>query len=208
MSYRASLQFWTPRYFDEFGQPRPNSYKLFAKMSEVMRYVFNKFGIKNRREHKVMVTIHMAEFLQLIDYETFRNKSIEVSEQHVLAWCLGRYTACRPGSIGPPRNFDERHGGIGALLCRDIELTRGPQPGMIDMSVTFVYLKTTSPDPELQTKNNNPTTVKVHLKSPAAEYITLSPGHRALVLLLRRNALKHFNTIDDVLDSNSQYIEV
>lgn len=53
--------------------------------------------------------VGLEELRQLIDHELISNRCAELSEEHQLAWCIGRVTAVRPGSIGPSQNGRALH---------------------------------------------------------------------------------------------------
>ena len=201
MTYRASLVFWIPRKLDQQHFRSVEETRLFLKMTEVMKGVWTQYGDHAEYAVKESVLIGMPELIQLLDYETYSNVCIEVSEQHMAAWCLGRFTACRPGSLG-----DSRHR-VGHMQLKDLTITRGREPGMFDMVVTFRHLKTNSVDPEKAAVQNT-RTVKCYLRCPISAYITVSFAHRVLAMLLRRKALQDFETVDELLNSEKMHIKV
>jgi len=204
-SYRIALLFWIPRKHLEQKIVPPAYEVLWPKMAEAMRSIHARYA-EEFDQHVEMVMIGLPELMQLIDFETIRNVCIENSEQHVAAWCLARFTACRPGALGP--DAAKRALGTGFIVWRDFEFRRGDEPGMFDMSVTFRYLKTNTLNQEKKLKYPRATTVKCLLKAPVAAHISLSPALRFLTIALRRGYLVDITTVDELLNYPLQYIKV
>jgi hypothetical protein len=137
-----------------------------------------------------------TEIRQLIENDMMRTASIEVAEQHHLAWCLARYLALRPGSIGAesysgPNN--KRHDAH--LTWRDLDIQRdGTEKGRFKVIITIRFWKQ-SRDPDAARVEPKTYTI---VSPPNPDQIIFSVPHRLLVIALRRGLLVDYTNINDL----------
>jgi Protein of unknown function (DUF3435) len=149
--------------------------------------------------------IGLAEIQFMIDLDMKSTPSIEVAEQHHLAWCIGRVTALRPSSFGPqPDDRREQPGRMGYddfMMWKDVHITRGSEPGMFDVCVKIRNLKTTSIDPEASVVGPNELAFRI-LSPQNKANIPFSISHRLLMIALRRNALEGIETLEQLFSGD------
>lgn len=168
-------------------------------MTQAMRQAYALYrDPEARRIPKVY--LGAPELRQLIDAEMLYNISIENSEQHQLAWCLGRVTACRPGSLGASREYPS------GLTWRNVTLMATTNPGEFESIVNLTNLKDNQLDPE--TGEPRDRALACYLTCPSASGLIFSVQHRLLVIALRRNLLVGIETLQELLDSTQRYIKV
>lgn len=177
---------------------KPPSQEVFLTMTESMRAVQARFS-KNNKPMTTKSYVGLGELRLLIEKEMETNRSIEVSEQHQMAWCLARTTAVRPGSIGAGRNEGK------GLTWRDLQITAGDGPGQFDVVVTFKKANIKAPiDPEASVMVNLDYPLRSYIKSPTAGNLPLSVPHRLLVIALRRGLLVDISTLDELFSFSRQ----
>jgi len=96
-------------------------------MVQAVRYVQSKYGDKQPSKEKTW--LGLAELRQLLDHEAIHNRCIELSEEHQVLWCIGRFTALRPGSLCP----SNKYGRTKPLTWRNFSFAYGKEPGMFDV---------------------------------------------------------------------------
>jgi hypothetical protein len=209
-AYRRHLLFWLRRKYDERNVEYPRPSKVFNQLTEAMRGAAMKRQLGNATTSKAY--IGLAEIQFMIDIDTRATASIEVAEQHHLAWCLGRCTALRPSSIGPqPGNKREAPGPDGYddfIMWKDVAITRGKEPGSFNARLTLRNLKTTRLDPEARADRTRQDQLVFNILSPQNKAnIPFSVPHRILVIALRRGAILGIDTLEDLLSDESAVIK-
>ncbi|KAK1659149.1 hypothetical protein BDP55DRAFT_733497 [Colletotrichum godetiae] len=102
IQYREAFQIWVvPKYGGRDIVP-PSSRHVFKQMTEMLRTLaIEKKLVRLNSGPSGQVRIGLDDIRQLIDMEFRETVSIELSEQHYFAICLGRACALRPDSLGP-----------------------------------------------------------------------------------------------------------
>ena len=72
---------------------------LYNKLTEVLRFSARKLCIVGHQATTPRAYLGLPEIGQLIDEDSETAADMAWSEQHHLAWCMGRICALRPGSI-------------------------------------------------------------------------------------------------------------
>ncbi|KAI8202883.1 hypothetical protein K4K53_006062 [Colletotrichum sp. SAR 10_77] len=210
ISYRNVLTFWVARIYDQRGEEAPRSSDLFNWITEIMRHLSAEFGLTRKRNKPGRSYIGVEELRLLIDEDTRLCASIELSEQHVLAWLLGRYGALRPGSLGAPEEahrVDSMSSGVQYLAWKDVKISRSSVKGGFDVKLVIRNLKTNVEDPGKKFLGNKSLTFVI--KSPQEQSnLSLSVPHRFLVILLRRGYLTDYETISDLLNGRHKHIRI
>lgn len=183
--YREVLMFWVSRSYRLRNMHGPRSREVFNEVTELMRHLAVKHGITRRsRSLAEKSYVDIEELRQMIDEDMCKTAAIDLTEQHHLAWLLGRHAALRPGSLGKPAGiaFDPDADEHQYLIWRDIAITRGRVPAGFDVKVLIRNFKTNKADPETRTNK----TLKFVVKSPQQQSdLALSVPHRFLVIALR-----------------------
>ncbi|KAK1473240.1 hypothetical protein CCUS01_17220 [Colletotrichum cuscutae] len=212
IQYRESLQFWVPRKYNERGIKPPMGRHVFNKMTELLRKLaVEKKLIRFNSGPGGKVSIGLDDIRQLIDMDVKETMSIELSEQHHFALCLGRTCALRPGALGPSVNdkfqADRVTEELPYLAWKDCNLQRGSEKGMWTLQLTIRNLKTNKEmDAEGAVRNK---TMQFRLSSPQQQSnLALSVPHRLLVIGLRRGVFEGLSTIDDLFDSELNRISI
>ena len=99
--------------------------------------------------------VGLAELGILLQRELTNNQCIEVSEQHAVAWCIGRITACRPGALGHA-HADDKYVFCWNDVCWSQD---GEEPGQFSVTIRFRSIKTNTIDPEKEVKRDTPNRV-------------------------------------------------
>lgn len=198
--YRKSLMFWVARRYDERDQEPPPSRKLFKEMTEAMRAAQAKYHGNSALSAKTY--LGLEELRQLIDHEMTTTRCIELSEQHQLAWCIGRTVALRPGSLG-----SSYRGRSQPLQWKDIEIVRGEQVGMFEVKYTWRNVKISN-DPEKGVQRQQIRNQQAIILSPRAENIVFSVPHRLLSIAIRRKLLVGIESLDELMASDKRYVMV
>ncbi|KAK2738708.1 hypothetical protein CKAH01_07398 [Colletotrichum kahawae] len=200
--------FWVSRSYRLRNMDGPRSREVFNEVTELMRHLAVKHGITRRsRSLAEKSYVDIEELRQMIDEDMCKTAAIDLTEQHHLAWLLGRHAALRPGSLGKPAGiaFDPDADEHQYLIWRDIAITRGRVPAGFDVKVLIRNSKTNKADPETRTNK----TLKFVVKSPQQQSdLALSVPHRFLVIALRRQMLADYTTIDDSLSGNLAEIRI
>ena len=126
------------------------------------------------------------------------NKSVELSEQHQVIWCIARQTAVRPGSIGWVATRRENY-----LRWENVRFENLSE-GRFLCIISFENLKTNYDDPE----KGEARTLVCHLDSPNAENIVFSVPHRLLTLALRRKLLAGIGSVEELLSTRQANIRI
>ncbi|SMQ45618.1 unnamed protein product [Zymoseptoria tritici ST99CH_3D7] len=200
--YRDSLLYWGNWYYRLREESFPRR-MLFNELVFQMRYVQNKYG--DVFKHADKTWLGLAELRQLLDYESYFNRCVELSEQHQILWCLGRVTALRPGSLCPTR-----YGRNDALIWRDWRFFVGKEPGMFTSSLKLDHLsiKRANDPMQIGEGDSSSSALTLEFPSPKVENIVFSPTHRILVMALRRGLLEGINTIDELLAYDKDEIHI
>lgn len=178
---RQSMTHYIDQYrLDHDMATSPNfKARLINSTNEVLQKAGREYGVN--RAGKVKPYIGRTELPQLIDLDSFATASIDVAENHHLAWCLACVCGVRPGTLGWAK---ERRNDY--LRWEDITITRGDR-GRSDCQITFKHLKGTRDDIGKDTSQT------LYPKAPiSTKFIPLSIPHRLLVILLRRDALEDY----------------
>ncbi|SMR46944.1 unnamed protein product [Zymoseptoria tritici ST99CH_3D1] len=192
--YRESLLFWVQYKARMRDAPFPSS-KMRYVMTEAMRAVVMAHPNEPASDAE-KAFLGLGELRELFDYDMVHNKSIEYAEQQWAAWCLGRCTACRPGSICKASS----HTNNLPLLWDRLEFLAGDEPGMWDLIVHFRNIRIKQPlDPE-KALHQGDGSFRVTIKCPDANNLIFSPAHRLLVIALRRGLLAGIETIEDLMN--------
>lgn len=166
----------------------PDLGELFKDMTETMRFLQENFSKgdnpNNPNTSKAKSSVGLPELRQLIDYEMYHNICIENSEQHQVAWCIGRMVAVRPGSLGPSHLGRNK-----PLMWKDVGFTTGDIPGQFDVSIEF-------PNIAIKARHNNESSagssrsLRITITSPTdPDSLVFSVPHRLLVIAIRRGIL-------------------
>ncbi|SMY20838.1 unnamed protein product [Zymoseptoria tritici ST99CH_1A5] len=194
VQYRESLVFWVRHKARMRDAPFPSS-KMRYVMTEAMRAVVMAHPNEPASDAE-KAFLGLGELRELFDYDMVHNKSIEYAEQQWAAWCLGRCTACRPGSICKASS----HTNNLPLLWDRLEFLAGDEPGMWDLIVHFRNIRIKQPlDPE-KALGQGDGSFRVTIKCPDANNLIFSPAHRLLVIALRRGLLAGIETIEDLIN--------
>ena len=199
---RSSLYYWVNRIYEQRQQYPPRKAVLYNQMTEAMRFAARKRGLKRATFTRTFVGL--PELQQLIDLDLRATPCIELAECHHAAWCLGRVTALRPGSIGTPKSSGER-GNMPFMAWKDLEITRGQRRGEFDLKLNVRILKTNHvADPEQVASHKR---LAFNIKSPQqADNLSISVVHRLLAIALRRKALMDVENIRQLLDFEGYHI--
>jgi len=99
-SARDSLMFWLRYTYHLRKVEVPSPAMANRATTEAIRAVVKLYPDQAAKEVPTQKPyLGLNELRQLFDFEMVNNRSIEYSEQHQVAWCIARLTACRPGSI-------------------------------------------------------------------------------------------------------------
>ncbi|KAK3114273.1 hypothetical protein LTR53_007558 [Teratosphaeriaceae sp. CCFEE 6253] len=199
--YRGSLMFWCGRHFDK-RNVQWSRRKIFNDMSKAMRYVQKMYGGPPSRVSKTW--LGLAELRQLLDFEAFNNRCVELSEQHQALWCMGRVTALRPGSLCPTGKY----GRTDPFVWRDLVFTVGDEPGMFEARLTITRLDIKHAADPLDEVNMASDVLAIRFISPEAHNLIFSSAHRLLLIALRRGLLKDIVTIDELLGYTGHVISI
>ncbi|KEQ67642.1 uncharacterized protein M437DRAFT_36615 [Aureobasidium melanogenum CBS 110374] len=196
-TFRASMLYWVARIYGQLKRDPPTNTAAFNRMTTTM----NGLNVQDRSSvdpifATVKTHVGLTEIRQLIESDMMRTACIENAEQHHLAWCLGRFLALRPASIGaesftgPGNTRHQPH-----LVWRDVVLQRDPSDkGRFTAVITIRHWKHTR---DADADRSGPKTYT--LVSPPADQLIFSVPHRLLVIALRRGILLDYNTIEDLL---------
>lgn len=141
--------------------------------------------------------------------------SIEVAEEHHLAWCLGRFCALRPGALAqatpatPTVALDgtvKEDRPLPFLAWRDVELLRLDDQGRFRANVRIRNLKTNKYVSAEAAEANK--TLLFRLNSVEHERnLSLSIPHRLIVIAIRRGLLRQHTTIESVMNGQERHLE-
>ena len=123
--YRAGLLFWVRREYEE--RTKINMGRLYNKLTEVMQYSANEYGMISKRADASKTHLGLIELSILMDYDLRTCPFVEVCEAHHLAWAMMRICALRPSSIGPPNKVrsDQVEPHLKTIFFGDATITRG-----------------------------------------------------------------------------------
>lgn len=125
----------------------------------------------------------------LIEFVTYAEPNVEMAQQMVIAWLDGFICGVRPGTIGVTRNRASQF-----LRWEDIAITREPG-GNFNMIITHKWLK------GYRDEKLRPLAFSV-VGSQYVEDAMFSLPHRLLALAIRRGILRHYKTVDDLLEDS------
>ncbi|KEQ79301.1 hypothetical protein M438DRAFT_339891 [Aureobasidium pullulans EXF-150] len=208
VKYRGSLLYWIKRIYDERDVPPPHGPKLFNSMSRSMQAIQAKLN-KDGPKKSIKTFLGLGELRQLIDFEMFSNNSIENSEQHQAAWCIGRMVAVRPGSIAPSAAGRQQ-----PLKWKDIKFRRyDNDPAKFQAQITFPTINIKAPENLDQNvvgvAREDARSLQVFVNSPEqAEELIFSVPHRLLLMAIRRNLLVGIKTIEELLTGEQAFIQI
>lgn len=207
MQYREAMMFWAFRACDEHKFVDIPKGRFFRKLTESMRIAAMRYNLPVFGKRRA-TQIGLAELRRMIDLDMVRTPNLPFAESHHLAWCIGRITAARPGSIAA--STKEAREKNKHLLWRDIELTKDVEDGKFSARITFRALKTNRQDPEQNVqKGQKNMEVQCNIKSPqSATNFIFSIPHRLLVIALRRGYLKDITTLDELFEYGLHHIQV
>lgn len=214
IQYRGALMFWTKRqYLLRNVQPPPVTL-LFNRITEGMRYIAYKTNMRVKHNLKAKSYVGMPEVLELIEMDVRGTPNILFAEGHHFGWVIGRIYAVRPGALGAPQDYNQsdheaENGGKGVpfLAFRDIHITRDQRSGEFMMELTIRNLNGMVKWQQAESSGHLKAQAKFYIKSPQkAANLAMSAPHRFLVLALRRGALKHYETIDELFNDDRRNI--
>lgn len=147
------------------------------------------------------------ELRHLIDYDMDSIVSIAGMEQQHLAWCIGAVCGVRPSSLGTMRYHKDRF-----LRWRDIRITRDISPGRdfegrFTVVITFQTLKGSMDHVDERTSQWAKLVLTV-TSARSADNIPLSPSHRLLAILLRRELLQDYRSVDELFEGREYLIRI
>lgn len=208
--YRDSMLFWVERIFRLRQRSAggagvvPDLPNMFKDMTQTMRFLQENFAKGNSPNTSMTKSsVGLPELRQLIDYEMYHNICIENSEQHQVAWCIGRMVAVRPGSIGP-----SHLGRNEPLKWKDVGFTTGDIPGQFDVSLEFPNIAIKARQ-DIEKSAGSARPLRVTITSPTdPDSLVFSIPHRLLVIAIRRGILDGISSIDDLMNTNKHYILV
>jgi hypothetical protein len=121
---RANLIFLINHMYRLNGKAAPRAALLYQELTEALRGA--AMARKLTRATTTKAYIGTPELRYLIDMDMRGAPSIELAECHHLAWCIGRFTAARPGSICGNRPEDSKvpANDRSYITWRDIEIER------------------------------------------------------------------------------------
>jgi hypothetical protein len=193
---RGSMLYWIARIYGQLNRNPPSNTAAANAMSTVM----NGLNVRERTTvdpifATVKTHLGLTEIRQLIECDMMRTACIANAEQHHLAWCLGRFLALRPASIGaetftgPGNTRRQPH-----LVWRDVILRRDTEKGRFSAIITIRHWKHTR---DADADRSGPKTYT--LVSPPADQLIFSVPHRLLVIAVRRGILVNYTTMDELL---------
>lgn len=207
--WRDAIIFHTLRSFHLRDLPAPNAGLLYTKITEVMRCESKRWNITL---HADLNTTHvgLSELRQMVDMDMQNPKSWEVTEQHHLAWMIGRVCAVRPGSIALTDHSAARLARRGYLCWGDFSIVRGEKKGEFITDIAFREMKTQNNDMDKAAKRSGiEKPLRARIMSPQQiSNIMFSVAHRILALALRRGIINGIDTLDDLWNGKGYYITV
>ena len=144
--------------------------------------------------------IGLAELQYLIDMDARAIPCIEYAECHHLAWCIGRVTAVRPGSLAPSHMSERREEWQKNNLYpawKGAQITRGAEKGRFIVKITFPVLETNSVDSAKQQSNRTLTCEIMAPRSPGN--LWMSTPYLSLTIALRQQILVGTTTVVELL---------
>ncbi|KAL2421149.1 hypothetical protein ABEF95_002031 [Exophiala dermatitidis] len=202
---RDTMIFWTNYVSAQRDyMPPPRANHLYLKLTEALRGAADNRKLSAATSSKSYIGI--PELTLLIDHDLKSTPCIELAECHQLAWCIGRFTAARPGSLGgqPKRSLVDPDNDESFLTWRDVEISRSGKRGQFISRILFRNLKTNRVDSEAIDTNK---TLKFTLLSPQrASNLQFSVPHRLMAMAIRRKALVGIDTVDEALDGTAMNI--
>ncbi|KAI5368191.1 hypothetical protein Slin15195_G033250 [Septoria linicola] len=203
-AYRNSMLYWARFWFrqqeaDLLGR------KLFNDLVQVMRFAVKTYG--NLRARAKKSHLGAEDLRMLMDNEAMNNRSIELSEQHVALWCIGRASALRPGSLCP--SVPSARSRAKPLTWNNFSFTQSSK-GQFDMSLHLPRINIKLVNDPLLADDADVSTEPVELQfpSPAADSLEFSAAHRMLVIAVRRGILEGIDTLQELFDTELREFRV
>ncbi|KAI9800898.1 MAG: hypothetical protein M1833_003035 [Piccolia ochrophora] len=195
IQYRESLLWWIKRVYGMRDTAIPFPGKMMNATNETLQAAGRKYGLATAASDKPY--LGLLELTQLIEYDSLTTPCMPLAECHHLGWSIGRICGVRPGSMGEDRT---RRGHF--LSWRDIQITRTDVKGAFNVDMVFRHLKGHNDGLEMKQ------TLKFKLTSADKTNLTMSVPHRLLIILLRRQAMKDYSTIEQLLAGDQRNILV
>ncbi|KAK4954833.1 hypothetical protein LTR10_007025 [Elasticomyces elasticus] len=187
-SRRWSILHWLRIFLEK----PPNYRRLQAKTNPALYYAAQKFGIKPSRYNKTYLGRY--EILHLIDKELETMLNVEVSESHILAWCLAFICGIRPGAIGWVRGRNDSF-----LRWEHIKITRDPNNKCkFILEITLPFMKGFQDLSKSEEGLDGALELTV-MPPNNADNIGLCPTYRMLITMLRRGLLVHYKNVQELL---------
>ena len=216
-NYRSTIIYWAMYKYRLRGiDILPRKAKLYMEMTEVMRLSAKINDLKKATTRRG--DIGLVELQYLIDMDIRGTPRMEIAESHHLAWCIGRVTAVRPGSLGVTdgRRMDERDTEKQPYLAwKDIRIHRGCKRGEFIVFIDIRNLKTNTVDHEREYLSKGPggsygnRVLTFRIGSPQrAATLWMSVPHRILIIALRRQILVGIETLDELFDGDKALIHI
>lgn len=200
------VELYRQRYRKMKNMVMPSRKILEDELSQPSSFLVRHYGLSTIPSHNEERTyLGSAELAFLIDADLRTTKSIELTECHHLAWTLGRCCAVLPSSLGPStEQFQDPKVTLPYLTFRDCRIHRDGDTGFV-LKLKVRNLKTNNWFDIDRMQNNK--TLSFTIKSPqSVENLYLSPTLRILAIALRRNALKLYSSIEELLTGKEYYI--
>lgn len=209
-TYRSTLvkivdQGYKKRRASKRSVELPDPDELRGEINKVLGYLVRYYNLEtNPDEEKTY--LGAAEIAYLIDIDSQTTKSIALSECHHLAWTLARACALRPGSLGPlTESLQDPKVKLPFLTFGDCRIQRADD--RFELRIKIRNLKTNNGYDFDRILQNNGKLKFTVLPPLHVKHFCLSPTLRILAIALRRNALKMYTSVEELLNGDEQIIE-
>lgn len=207
--WRDAIIFHCQRSFHLRDLTAPSTSLIYAKITEVVRFESQRWNITL---HAELNTTHvgLAELRQMLDLDMQNVISWEVTEQHHLAWMVGRICAVRPGSIALTDHSAARLARRGYLCWGDLTIVRGEKKGDFIADIAFREMKTQHHDLDrAANKAGIEKPLRARIMNPQqVSNVIFSITHRILAIALRRGIIQGIHTLDELWNSQGYHIMV
>ncbi|CAG8984158.1 hypothetical protein HYALB_00008160 [Hymenoscyphus albidus] len=150
---------------------------------------------------KKKVYLGLSELIQLVEFDLLQTPSIELAEQHHLAWLFGFQAGSRPGALVGNKMKQENLLGQDLTFSRELD-TIGVWQGKFTLVVIFRNIKDSTEDTG---KNDFQPSLEVTIGCPTTKP-ELSIPRRLLVILIRRKLLKFRDSIEYLMSGREKNI--
>ena len=198
---RINLLFWIQRSYKLRRIEAPPAATITAELNEPITARLQEGRLTNEAAPKTYMGL--PEISHLVEFDSSKTRCIELAEVHHLAWCIGRFTAVRPGSLGPSQEQVKNPYSDDALRAclqwRDIRVSRiVDRPGQFTATITIRNLKGNGRVVGKRAATPHRSLTFILLSPQRTENLLFSVPHRLLTIALRRNLIVGVETVADL----------